>query len=156
MRRALFVCWLVVAALGCSRPIDSPSGSPCDIECKKQRALSGDVVAAEEVATSLHMPASYFWTGIAAQNGSADQAYAYALVLTVNGTRSECYRALYWAKRASDSGSEQAKGLLKRLEGQQRKTSFSCGCPEPPPGNLPLKSVICPTTADSEKYVPSS
>lgn len=129
----------------------------CDIECLEELALTGDIHAAEKLAGGRAGSAdAAYWTGIAAQNGSARMAYEHALVLTMNSVQPECSRALYWSRKAALQGVAKAAVLAARLEEIEKVDAFECGC-SMPLTDVPKRNTTCKTARiDLTKYLPYS
>ncbi len=81
-------------------------------------ALSGSPSAANELAYYFkdNEKARYFWIAIAAENGDTNAQFNYWRRLTNSENRLLRQRALFWLRKAADSGDEIAKRSLRDVE----------------------------------------
>jgi hypothetical protein len=150
---------LAITVNGCSNtePSRSTEISCQSLECQKVEALLGKKDASAWVLQNVPMSEHHYWAGISAQNGVPSSMYTYALLLSSNSVREECLRALYWARKAENSGVEKAIALRVMLEKQDGSSGFSCGCAPYDFEELlePMKCKV-PASVDLSRYDPNN
>lgn len=113
---------------------DVARSGDCNLACLKRAAALGDLKASEALNAQVMaiMPEHDFWIEIAAENGSVESQHSRAMHLAaVAGKHGmyECYRAMYWAKRAMEGGHSRGKPLYEYLSQVEQATKFESGCP---------------------------
>ena len=96
-----------------------------DMPRLEQDALSGDAESAFRLANyyesaSADKQNTLYWLTIAAENGSANAQYKLGLELAHEEDKTSRVRAIFWLRRAEESGVSPANSFLKEL-GEQPK-----------------------------------
>jgi TPR repeat protein len=94
-----------------------------DLSAFEERALGGDAEAAHRLSTFYSMvrydpKQCLYWTAIAAENGSIPAQVNLGLLLRDDPDPKNRRRAVYWLKRAAETGDELAARYLKETLGK--------------------------------------
>lgn len=119
--------------LGCLAALCSfRATASCDKPCREQRALLGsgeDALMLANSSIKADRQRMIYWYRIAAENGSVSGQHNYGVfLLTDSKGAHDCWRALFWLKRASKAGNKYSTDYVVPLENGLMKGHFKAGC----------------------------